>query len=258
MVYHIFSKHSGNIALLIFLFFASLSIMDANGYESVLNDQAMLRKSKLQSVELEAGLTLTVQGETNSADCVLMMGGKDSLSMEISGPFGISVARLFADKQYFLFHDMLQGRAIEGIPNQEQLSEVTFMPLSFDDYASLLRAEPPGDPLSFSLVDSYADSSKLLYKRSGGGNTMEFILCSKDNGIIKEYQRKNSDGTVELAMIYDGYSEINGIEMPGTVTLSSPSRGMQMTVSAEKITINGMLPSLRFQLPSSITPLRME
>jgi hypothetical protein len=46
--------------------------------------------------------------------------------------------------------------------------------------------------------------------------------------------------------------------MPSTVTLSAPIRGLQMTVSAEKITLNGLLPSLRFQLPSSITPLRME
>jgi len=59
-------------------------------------------------------------------------------------------------------------------------------------------------------------------------------------------------------MIYDGYTLIDGIDMPSTVTLSAPIRGLQMTVSAEKITLNGLLPSLRFQLPSSITPLRME
>ena len=110
------------------LYLSLLSITYASGYESVLSDQALLRREKLQSVELEAGLSVTIQGETNSAECSMKIGGRDSLSMEISGPFGISVARLFADKQYFLFHDMLQGRAIEGIPSQEQLSEVTFMP----------------------------------------------------------------------------------------------------------------------------------
>ena len=240
------------------LYLSLLSITYASGYESVLSDQALLRREKLQSVELEAGLSVTIQGETNSAECSMKIGGRDSLSMEISGPFGISVARLFADKQYFLFHDMLQGRAIEGIPSQEQLSEVTFMPLSFDDYASLLRAEPPGDPLTFTLVDTFIDSTKLLYKRSISGKTMEFILCSKENGIIKEYQRKNQDGTIELAMIYDGYTLIDGISMPAIVTLSAPVRGLQMTVSAEKITLNGLLHSLRFQLPASITPLRME
>jgi hypothetical protein len=153
---------------------------------------------------------------------------------------------------------MLQGRAIEGIPSQEQLSEVTFMPLSFEDYASLLRAEPPGDPLTFTLVETYSDTSKLLYKRMSTTNTTEFILCSKFNGTIKEYQRKNADGTVELAMIYDKYSQIEGVDMPGTVTLSAPSRGIQMTVTAESLKINGTLSAMRFLLPASITPLRME
>jgi hypothetical protein len=61
-----------------------------------------------------------------------------------------------------------------------------------------------------------------------------------------------------MLLYYDGYTLIDGIAMPATVTLSAPIRGLQMTVSAEKITLNGILPSLRFQLPSSITPLRME
>jgi hypothetical protein len=248
----------GKSLFIAIIYISLFSITYANGYESVLSDQAMLRKEKLQSVHLEAGLSVTIQGETNSADCILKMGGRDSLSMEISGPFGISVARLFANSGYFLFHDMLQGRAIEGIPNQEQLSEVTFMPLSFDDYTSLLRAEPPGDPLSFALVESFSDSTKLLYKRSISAKTIEYILCVKESGIIKEYQRKNTDGSIELAMIYDGYSLIDGISMPSIVTLSAPSRGLQMTVSAEKIMLNEKLPALQFKLPSSITPLRME
>ncbi len=258
MKYHKMCFNQGKTLLVIFLYCSLLSITYANGFESVLSDQAIIRKEKLQSVELEAGLTVTIQGETNNADCILKMGGRDSLSMEISGPFGISVARLFADKEYFLFHDMLQGRAIEGIPSQEQLSEVTFMPLSFDDYASLLRAEPPGDPLTFTLVESYSDTSKLLYKRMSTTNTTEFILCSKSNGTIKEYQRKKADGTIELAMIYDKYSLIEGIDMPGTVTLSAPSRGIQMTVTAESLKVNGMLSAMKFTLPASITPLRME
>ena len=240
------------------LYLSLLSITYANGFESVLSDQTIIRREKLQNVELEAGLSVTIQGETNNADCILKMGGRDSLSMEISGPFGISVARLFADKQYFLFHDMLQGRAIEGIPSQEQLSEVTFMPLSFDDYASLLRAEPPGDPLTFTLVETYSDTSKLLFKRMTTPNITEFILCSKSNGTIKEYQRKNADGTIELAMIYDKYNHIQGVDMPGTVTLSAPSRGIQLTVTTESVKINGSLSPMRFSLPSSITPLRME
>lgn len=258
MNYHKICSTLGKSLFFFSLYLSLLSITYANGYESVLSDQALIRREKLQSVELEAGLSVTIQGETNNADCSLKMGGRDSLSMEITGPFGISVARLFADKQYFLFHDMLQGRAIEGSPTQEQLSEVTFMPLSFDDYASLLRAEPPGDPLSFSLVESYSDSTKLLFKRNTTAKATEFILCSKFNGTIKEYQRKNADGTVELAMIYDKYTQIEGIDMPGIVTLSSPARGLQLTVTTESLKINGTLSTMRFQLPTSITPLRME
>ena len=243
---------------MILSYLLSLSSTYAISPDNVLHDQAIMRKETLQSLEVEAEISITINGETTAADCILKMGGRDSLSMEISGPFGISVARLFAEKDYFLFHDMLQGRAIEGIPTQQQLSEITFMPLSFDDYASLFRAEPPGDPLSFTLVDSYSDSTRFLYKRLSSAQTVEFILCSKENGTIKEYQRKNAEGTVELSMIYDKYSEINGVFMPGIVTLSAPSRELQLTITSDNISVNPLLSPLRFQLPSSIKPLRME
>lgn len=247
------------VFFMLFLCIPSNSMFGKQTLESVLVEQALSRKEQLLYVQVEADISITVNDVTNTANCLMQMAGRDSLSMEITGPFGISVARLFSDKEYFLFHDILQSRAIEGKPSREQLSEVTFMPLSFEDYASLFRAEPPGDARSFTLVDTFSDSSKVLYKRSTDPLATEFVLCNKANGTIIEYQRKNKKGIVELSMKYDNYSMVNNIFMPSIVVLSSPSRGLSMKVSAQSIIVNSAIPTtMRFSLPSSITPLRMD
>lgn len=245
--------------LLFILFVSMVPIYSQDTSLSILSKQAILRKEQLRFVHVEADLSITVNATTNAASCIMQMAGRDSLSMEIAGPFGISVARLFSNSEVFVFHDMLQGRAIEGTPSRERLSEVTFLPLSFDDYVSLFRAEPPGNIRLFTPVESYTDSVKLLYKRSIDQSATEFLLCNKHDGTIREYQRKNKSGIIELSMIYDKYSIINGIPMPGIVTLSSPLRGVSLTVSAQSITVNDTIPTvMRFPLPASIKPLRMD
>ena len=236
--------------------FSQSSIDDS---QTMLSKQAMMRNAQLKFMKVEAELSITINENTNSADCLMKMAGRDSLSMEVSGPFGISVARLYSNSKFFLFHDMLQGRAIEGKPTRETLSEVTFLPLSFEDYASLFRAEPPGNIQLFTPVESYSDSVKSLYKRVIDPSATEFLLCNKVDGTIREYQRKNKEGILELSMVYDKYTIINGIPMPSIVSLNSPLRGVSVTVTAQSISVNDSIPSvMRFPLPASITPLRMD
>jgi hypothetical protein len=111
----------------------------------------------------------------------------------------------------------------------------------------------------FSHVKSFSDSVKLLFKRTIDPTATEYLLCNKLDGTIKEYQRKNKEGIVELSMVYDQYSTINGISMPTIVSLNSPLRGVSVTITAQNISVNEPIPPImRFPLPNSITPLRMD
>lgn len=260
---HLFTlivKQLGYVALSFSMCIVTCSnIMAEDDPATVLIRQADSRSKLLRYMKVEAEMSITVNETTNGANCLMQMAGRDSLAMEISGPFGISVARLFSNSQFFLFHDILQGRAIQGKPTRETLSDVTFLPLSFDDYASLFRAEPPGNISMFSHVKSFTDSVKLLFKRTIDPTATEYLLCNKLDGTIKEYQRKNKEGIVELSMVYDQYSTINGISMPTIVSLNSPLRGVSVTITAQNISVNEPIPPImRFPLPNSITPLRMD
>ena len=217
------------------------------------------RNTDLKSIEMNADLTVTMQGQTNNAQCEFIMLGKDSLSMHITGPFGFSVAKLFASSEYFLFLDNLQGRAIEGIPNADNLSKVTFIPLSFNDYVSLLRAEIPGNAAEYIRLSDYADSNSILYKKPHSLGGIEFVLCSKTDGLIKQYQRKNAEGITEISVIYSGYQQYDSIMIPKNVTLSVPTKEILMKIEAQNIKVNNNISTaMRFKVPSSINILKME
>ncbi len=250
----------------IFRLFSLIVIIPFLTYASTDNSSSMLlqevmkaRNTDLKSIEMNADLTVTMQGQTNNAQCEFIMLGKDSLSMHITGPFGFSVAKLFASSEYFLFLDNLQGRAIEGIPNADNLSKVTFIPLSFNDYVSLLRAEIPGNAAEYIRLSDYADSNSILYKKPHSLGGIEFVLCSKTDGLIKQYQRKNAEGITEISVIYSGYQQYDSIMIPKNVTLSVPTKEIILKIEAQNIKVNNNISTaMRFKVPSSINILKME
>lgn len=250
----------------IFCLYSLIVIIPCLTYASTDNSSSILlqemmnaRNTDLKSIEMNADLTVTMQGQTNNAQCEFIMLGKDSLSMHITGPFGFSVAKLFASSEYFLFLDNLQGRAIEGIPNADNLSKATFIPLSFNDYVSLLRAEIPGNAAEYIRLSDYADSNSILYKKPHSLGGIEFVLCSKTDGLIKQYQRKNAEGITEISVIYSGYQQYDSIMIPKNVTLSVPTKEILMKIEAQNIKVNNNISTaMRFKVPSSINILKME
>lgn len=255
-----------HVTFSIFCVFSLIVMIPFLTYASTDNSSSMLlqeimnaRNTELKSIEMNADLTVTMQGQTNNAQCEFIMLGKDSLSMHITGPFGFSVAKLFASSEYFLFLDNLQGRAIEGIPNADNLSKVTFIPLSFNDYLSLLRAEIPGNAAEYIRLSDYADSNSILYKRLNSLGGIEFVLCSKTDGLIKQYQRKNAEGITEISVVYSGYQKYDSVMIPKNVTLSVPTKEIIMKIEAQDIKINNNISTaMRFKVPSSINILKME
>ena len=253
------------LRIFIFLFVFAGLLFPVHSYcyaidgATLLSDQTLVRREQLKDFTIEAELTLTANGETNSAQCEFTMAGRDSISMHITGPFGISVAKLFATNDYFLFLDALRSRAIEGVPSSENLEKVTFMPLSFQDYTALLRAEPPGNPLEFIWKEQYDDSTSLLYSRATTNGGIEFVLCSNQDGTIKQYQRKAKDGSIEISMVYSDYTEIDSVKLPQTVALQAPKQQLQMIVKSSSITLKDIAKqSMRFRIPSSIKPIKMD
>jgi hypothetical protein len=227
--------------------------------EHLLSKITRERRESLRNVNIEAEMSVTLQGTTNAAQCDFTLCGSDSLSMTVTGPFGVILARLFATNTYFLFLDAFQNRAIEGIPSSANLARTAQLPLSFQDLTALLRAEPPGNPQDFIAKDDYSDTNSVLYRRLTAEGGAEFVLVSRRNNQITQYQRKSADGSTDLSLVYSDYQEYNSIMVPRKVALKAPRNEMQMLVTAQSVRVNQPAPqAMRFSLPRSLKPLRID
>ncbi len=91
----------------------------------------------------------------------------DSLSIEVSGPFGITVARLLASPERYQFHDVLHGQTLAGPTTSESLEALTHLHgVTLGTMSDVLYGLPPSIPPSAAvLLYSGSENDHMLIIR---------------------------------------------------------------------------------------------
>lgn len=150
-------------------------------------------------------ITLTENGSSQSGSFDLkskrIIGGKrvDSLSMVISGPFGITVAKFLGAPSEYNFYNVLEGEKYKGKPDPKALESMTGMKgLTIEALSNVIYGLAPCE-LSFLQDDSvklYTRSEsehQLWITRNSQGYTEVITTKGKMGGTMKIslYQRWN-------------------------------------------------------------------
>ncbi len=82
-------------------------------------------RADIVSLDMATNLTASINGSVNSASANIYVGGTDSVSMLVRGPLGITVGKLYANPQYFMFYNAFGSELLEGIPRAESIEKAT-------------------------------------------------------------------------------------------------------------------------------------
>ena len=91
------------------------------------------------NVRIKASINFKFPELSNSANAVIEMAKRDSILVTITGPFGISVGRLYANPNEFIMNNNLQNITFTGNPTEKNIMQIANIPLSFNDLMSILR-----------------------------------------------------------------------------------------------------------------------
>ena len=223
------------------------------------------RKAALTTLGMTAAVNATMNGTAAPpANCTMTICGDDSLGMTFRA-FGVPVGKLFARNDYFLFFDSFNNRALEGSPSAANIGRAINVPLSYADFAHLLRGEAPGDASRFAPALSGAGGGiqtpvvASLFHHKTPENGMEYALFSPEQKTLVQYQRKAPDGTIQLNVRYEDFTEQGGIFIARKVAISIPSQNSTVVFDASEITINApQTRPLSFNVPSAVPRSRLE
>jgi hypothetical protein len=206
----------------------------------------------------EGVATLTLSG-TMSIDGTMSFSGlpftatmveKDSFRITMSGPMGITAARLYGTPGYFTLVNYFEQSVMDGNPASRELSDKLPFPISVPEIASLIRGEVPGSPSRFRRQSERPDG--LVLYRAGYDGGVEFALIDAERRVLKQYQRKNAAGALLLNVTFDDVRTVNGKAVAHAVDVAVDEKRQSMQFLIDKVAINEPVRDrLAIDIPSS-------
>ncbi|MBU3741853.1 MAG: DUF4292 domain-containing protein [Candidatus Kapabacteria bacterium] len=180
-----------------------------------------------------------------------VLAGRDSMRIVMS-PLGMTAAKLYATRDSFSFADYFQRQIIDGDPSSQELASVLPFPLSVSDLTSLIRGEVPGDVARFREVSVRQDGSVVFGCDYRDGR--EFVLVDTAAATLQQYQRKRSDGVIDLNVTFADMKRFDGVNVAMAVDVTVNDRKQTMSFRLSNVEVNRPLPArLGFDAPSGFT-----
>jgi hypothetical protein len=159
--------------------------------------------------------------------------------LTMGGPFGITAARMYAAADTFLMVNYLMQEVWFGDPNAPQLRTASHFPMPAGDLMQLIRGRAPGNPARFRQVP-HSSTDLLFACRDSTG--VEYLLVDTTSNILKQYQRKDTSGTLVMDVAFQDVREENGILIPHRILVNADDRQQHATVELRTVTLNQPLP----------------
>ncbi|MCX6153973.1 MAG: DUF4292 domain-containing protein [Candidatus Kapabacteria bacterium] len=257
-------RHLFNIFSTIFILFFILSCSTSKQISRNANIDENLGPVQLkwhndmEYLELNCNFNIKAGDNDASASGKFILCRRDSLSLSISGPFGISIGKLFSRKDYFLFYNTYQNEIYEGTPTVENLSHAVRIPLSYSDLVALIRAETPESALIFKESARDKDLGTIDFKAKNASNEDVFVKLNNKNSSILEYSRRNSEGEL-IHVTYTTYFKISGFYRPKKINIRFPQSEVEIEIIENETKINKKPEKpLSFNKPDDVPVKRLE
>jgi len=218
--------------------------------------KTIFSNDKIENLEIKAELDIDMPDMSNSVNSTIQLVKKDSLLMDIFGPFSIHVAKLFSSEEEFIFYNIFQNELISGKPNKENFLRATNLNLSFDELIHLIRNEVPGNSEDYNLF-STDDKSNKTYLNSSQDDDIYITYDDKYNKLIK-YEQKSKENEKLLSINYSNYNPINNFLMPSTIEIVFEKLGGSLKILVEEYKINEGFGTISFTKPKSAKEIKLD
>ncbi len=165
-----------------------------------------------------------------------LVRSRDSLRIDLTGPFAIPVGALSATQDGFLFFNGQEGEAIEGRPDRETFGKLMGLNLDYDEMVSMLRGELPRFPDAGTYTAEWS-GDEVTYSVTRPGMAELFTVDTADVAVLR-YSRSRIEGelpTEEFAITYDLFSRLGGRAFPRKVNVDIEGGERRVTVSVERM-----------------------
>ena len=173
----------------------------------------------------------------------------DSLSMVVTGPFGITGAKFLGAPEEYQFYNAIEGEKYRGKPDPKTLQEITGMKgLTLESLSDVIYGLAPNGQLALgdtAILRSVSEFRHILYIQRVASQITEAITLNgrlpasseqKANLTIIQYERWNHiipfESTTlpkpDITITYEGLFDKKGFALPNFIKASSGSTNLEI------------------------------
>jgi len=205
---------------------------------------------KIKSLKGAGNISLENESGANSGSFKINLLKPDSISLSITGPFGINVAKALITRDSFLFHDSFNNVAVKGKTTKRNISEIFKLNIDFDDILSVLSCSPDffRESNLEPQIDLQASENEAVIIYQKEGDIIKYYLNLENKYISKRVVYSGS-GKIISEENYQSYYKKDNMWLPRSIKIVLPYENQLLSLYFEKQEINTDNLSFNFTIP---------
>jgi len=189
----------------------------------------------------------------------------DSLSIEVSGPFGIKLARFLASPEKYQFYDILHGEPISGTTDAHSLEELTHLRgVSLSAMNDIIYGIAGSDLNSDDSLQFFSNGNRhrLIIRNMNARITEQLVFegelpndSTSGNLSLVEFIRWNSivdpassPSSPDVVVRFSSPIVVNGVSIPQHIAATAGEN--KLTLDYDQIEINSRSLVVKIKMPS--------
>jgi outer membrane lipoprotein-sorting protein len=195
------------------------------------------RDAKIHTFTGSGSITIETPESANNARFNVKIKKPDSLLIELTGPFGISVGTLMLSRQSYIFYNSLENRVQRGSAGINSLKPIVNLDFSFDDVINLFTGSYLYSSIDFSKANFETYENKFSLKEYNLPSIKEVSIDKKSNNPF-QYSELDKDGKLKLDAQAKRYDDVDGISMPYWIRVILAKEHKGVTIAYDEINLN--------------------
>ena len=204
-------------------------------------------QNKISSISGQSRISIDTEEFSGNFFADILYNENDSLLIDVSGPFGIGVGKMFLGKNRFIFLNQFTNQFYSGDTENFKNRNFLQFPLKVHEISNFFTGK---ELLNNMKIINYDIDGDLFFVHGENNNFNYNIWIDNITGRIKKIEYLNQDKIV-LVKEYDKFIKFDNTYFPKHIKLSRPEEKQVVSVYYNKILLNQKIKSTEFMVKIS-------
>lgn len=215
-------------------------------YRDLLQRNVQWQES-INALEGQVRITIDSPQYSGNFSADVFMNGSDSMLIAITGPFGISVGKVFIAERRFIFYNQVMNQFFTGVKSDFENKNFLQFPITLTELSDIVVAKDRFDILK---KESFTVKDNAYYLEAVNGKNRYHIWYDARLKLISKIEYYVNGG-LQYYKEYDQFSEYNGIYFPKVIRLVRPVEKQGLSLYFMDLAINQPLSEKSFKITVS-------